>query len=588
MGLFNNFPYLDLSNLNLDFVLKKLKDLTTYSQAAEDAATRAEAAAGSVHDDAEAAERSAQLAADSAELASASEQSAKYYADHIADPVNGIVTQWLDDHPEATTTVQDGSISTAKLANAAVTQEKLDPNVTINVADNAVTTDKIADHNVTFEKTDFYYNRSVLYEFPAWLTQPQAKQLHVASGDLEAAMAGFPDVLTFIGRHTSQYNVTYGAAFTARDSSWNNKNSDIVKTTRRLLYNGFYYFCLTVTKQDVLTAYAAYLEDLNNGYLPRPDSSGGMNLTLNRTSGSWDATYVIDSEPTQELIESGFMETYISEDFATAVVRVLESDEGVSTDEEEARNALNGKVMICLGDSYMVGMGGQLATLAAKYNMKIDNRGVVSSSICGDLNGNKGFSPMWNRADTIVSNYTSGYVIDGNTYHASDVGIVAFMGGANDGFGISTWIGSGINETDKEKIYGACNHIFDVLAGAFTGAKLICITQPSNYSRVTSSVTDNATAQTLGFDSLAQLQAMNDTQFSNYAMAVKERAVKDTAWTYGWHVIDMFTDFPTIFNPANKSAYWQNDKLHLNTSGYKLICDELDKAIVKLVVHGIA
>lgn len=36
-----------------------------------------------------------------------------------------VITQWLNNHPEATTTVQDGAISTAKLADGAVTTTKL-------------------------------------------------------------------------------------------------------------------------------------------------------------------------------------------------------------------------------------------------------------------------------------------------------------------------------------------------------------------------------------------------------------------------------------------------------------------------------
>lgn len=38
-----------------------------------------------------------------------------------------VITQWLDDHPEATTTVADNSLTTAKYRDGSVTDEKLDP-----------------------------------------------------------------------------------------------------------------------------------------------------------------------------------------------------------------------------------------------------------------------------------------------------------------------------------------------------------------------------------------------------------------------------------------------------------------------------
>lgn len=59
--------------------------------------------------------------------------------------VQDAVGAWLTEHPEATTTVEDGSI----------TQEKLSPDIHFGVQDGDVTTPKIADGAVTPDKTTF-------------------------------------------------------------------------------------------------------------------------------------------------------------------------------------------------------------------------------------------------------------------------------------------------------------------------------------------------------------------------------------------------------------------------------------------------
>lgn len=64
--------------------------------------------------------------------------------DQIGSASQEQVDAWLNEHPEATTTVQDGAISTVKLADGAVTDAKL--------ADGAVTDSKLANSAVTDSK----------------------------------------------------------------------------------------------------------------------------------------------------------------------------------------------------------------------------------------------------------------------------------------------------------------------------------------------------------------------------------------------------------------------------------------------------
>lgn len=253
---------------------------------------------------------------------------------------------------------------------------------------------------------------------------------------------------------------------------------------------------------------------------------------------------------------------------------------GGAGDESIAKEKLTGKVLLAIGDSYTVGMTTQLAALAAKFGMIIDNVGYAGASICWRSTYPE--KRLYNITDTAVSAYTSGKTINGTTYHASDVGIVTFMGGGNDDPAVENWIGTGPHETDKTKIYGSLNHIFATLQSTFTGAKVICITQPSFYNLTVSSVTTDARAQELGFENLAELQVMDDVQFSNYGQGAKEEAVRTMAWRYGCEFVDMFHDFPTVNNPSNRSTYWQNDKLHLTTAGYNLVAKGIERKIVEV------
>lgn len=242
----------------------------------------------------------------------------------------------------------------------------------------------------------------------------------------------------------------------------------------------------------------------------------------------------------------------------------------------KAREALSGGVWIALGDSYTVYADNNFKALAEKYGMAYDGQGKVSSTVCGDEGGNKGFSPFWKRMDGFIANYTgSGQTIDGATYTADDVKLITFMGGANDGFGKDTWLGSRTS-MDTNYIYGSCNYIFRKLRENFPNASIICILQPANFSDEMN-YTDDATAQTLGFASLAELQTWDIYSFGQYKMETKERAVKECAERFGIHIVDCIFDWYSVVNPTHRSTYWSTDAIHLSSAGTAALAEKLDR-----------
>ena len=138
---FNRYPYTDFHELNLDWIISKIKEIKdsviaaagsadAAAGSAEAAAGSAEAAAGSAEaaaGSAEDAAGSAEAAAGSAEDAAGSERNAKAYADNIADPVSGLVTTWLEDNiTEDPTVVIDTSLTVAgAAADAKVTGDRI-------------------------------------------------------------------------------------------------------------------------------------------------------------------------------------------------------------------------------------------------------------------------------------------------------------------------------------------------------------------------------------------------------------------------------------------------------------------------------
>lgn len=208
--------------------------------------------------------------------------------------------------------------------------------------------------------------------------------------------------------------------------------------------------------------------------------------------------------------------------------------------------------------------------------MIYDGQGKVSSSVCGDDTGNKGFAPFHSRMDAIIASYTgAGQIIDGVAYAAGDVKLITFMGGANDGFGRENWLGSP-SSMDTMYLHGACNYMFRRLHESFPNARIICILQPANYSDKME-YSDDATAQALGFASLAELQTWDIYSFGQYKMETKERAVKACAERFGIRIVDCIFDWYSVVNPTQRAKYWNTDKIHLSATGSQALAEKLDR-----------
>lgn len=366
----------------------------------------------------------------------------------------------------------------------------------------------------------------------------------------------------FVGSSSTTYTVTgliKGDTVTTKRSynGENNiiKDSDGNNLTGSIKWTEYVYGTFVLDKD-----YAKLTVQCHNGY--------ESHATVIKRTANMKSRPAVNGE---------FVPTIADNEVST--IKTLSSDKiraDYGMDVEKVKAALSGGVWIALGDSYTVYADSYFKALAEKYGMAYDGQGKVSSTVCGDEGGNKGFSPFWQRMNSFIANYTGGgQTIDNVVYTADDVKLITFMGGANDGFGRDTWLGSHTS-MDTNYIYGACNYMFRKLHESFPNARIICILQPANYSDVMN-YTDDATAQTLGFASLAELQKWDVYSFGQYKMETKERAVKECAERFGIHIVDCIFDWYSVVNPAQRAKYWNADKIHLSNAGSAALAEKLDR-----------
>ena len=121
-----------------------------------------------------------------------------------SDVAGPLIDAWLDDHPEATTTVEDGAVTTAKLASGAVTTAKL--------ADGAVTAAKAAERDILRAPYGSYVEPDdlVTIDNAPMNTAMVFRRVHVVD-DVTYTMEGTPPGITF--------NFASLITFTARNTA---------------------------------------------------------------------------------------------------------------------------------------------------------------------------------------------------------------------------------------------------------------------------------------------------------------------------------------------------------------------------------
>lgn len=203
-----------------------------------------------------------------------------------------------------------------------------------------------------------------------------------------------------------------------------------------------------------------------------------------------------------------------------------------------------GKVGLFIGDSYTVMASSYITAFCERHNLVCDNRGFASSTIAGSEDKvSVGYHAFWVRLNEALAEYRTGKTINGVTYYLTDIAFIHFMGGANDWYTVDKEQGidrlGDITSENKEQLYGACKYIFSTLLTECPKADIVVTLQPTNVNG------DN----------------------NNYAMALKEKIVRECAELYSLPINDCRFDWFNATNTEDLAKYWNADKLHLSNDG---------------------
>lgn len=355
------------------------------------------------------------------------------------------------------------------------------------------------------------------------------------------------DYLYYMIEHYADY------AFTAGTTQLNGTSISGLWSIQTVTINDKKYYLLTIDCSAIQAA-------LNGSAFE------SLKITATNSVARWSGNEKawLSSAYSEELFLRDFISVEITDTFAMAVNDALNTTNVIS--------ALNGKTVIFMGDSYTKGASSQFQALCEKHGATADNRGIVSSSICGDDSGSVGFQPMHKRTVNVCNEY-----IEAGT--TGNVGAVVFMGGANDGFGKTSWLGTGTNDKNTNHFYGALHKIFKTFHDTFD-CPIFVILQPyfPNGSAPAKDIADE-TAQILGFESAKQALTFDTYEWCAYSMQKKQAIVKEMAEYYNCIITDCCFNWHSIFRASDLAKYWGSDG-HPTGIGYQAIANDLEQTML--------
>lgn len=458
------------------------------------------------------------------------------------------------------------------------------------IENGSISTDKLADRAVTVEKTNFVTHIPNALAFTTKISTyaeiPASVFLDFPFGDKIYLFYTQTDTFAYAGKITMSVVVSGRASETATYDT--NESIDVTAAINGLAAydvgdNRINVKEIEGGRDSLFEEIQAAVETLYEKFYSVTSAVIRVTQANSRLKNIVAVSSVVYDE------ESGTysyeeQSTSVDQKFGDLVNKIIEEHESGFESAQPDYSSLSGKYGLHIGDSYTAGMSSQLESFDINLGMAgALNYGVVSSTIRDRSSGDNAYSnhPMVCRVCNIPSLDTTGNTIVGDyvPLDRTDIGLITFMGGTNDSYGYGSSIGEDPMDGDQTHVYGAMYMILEKLTNAYPGVPIFVILQPPRADIVN-------TESPEGVDISNLSQALRSVLVSQRKQAVVRSAAQLFS-RKNVHIVDCCFDWYSPLSSDDLAKYWGSDLLHLTTDGYSQIIngtafDSLAKKVAEI------